>query len=92
MGARNQINKEKQLEQTINISQLVEGDIVKFKGTRDRQGLRRIYRKSLYSYTCFQLMWKANTNQFYETGHTSINGIDKLSMVYRDGHFLKIVQ
>ena len=90
MLARNQINKEKLAEKTYYLDDLTIGDIVKFKGTRDRKGIRKILRMSKLSYSC-QVMIEVR-KVFVELDYMSVNGIDKLSHVFVQGEWIKIVK
>ena len=85
---------------TYNISEIQVGDIVKFKGTRNG-GLRRILEiypqltinreliveGSYFSRVLVQKMWC-----FAEEPYTSTNSVDKLSHVFRDGTWFKVIK
>ena len=89
MLARNQINREKLPTKTFRLDDLQVGDIVRFKGTRDKKGLRKILRMSQFSYFC-QLV--VNLRQgISELPYTSVNGIDKLTHVLIQGVLIKVV-
>ena len=90
MLARNQINKEKLPEKTFKLIDLKVGDVVRFKGTRDKKGLRKILRMSQFSYYC-QVMTIIK-KLFFELDYTSVNGIDKLTHVLVQGELVKVVQ
>ena len=90
MPPRNSINREKLVEKTYKLADLKEGDVVKFKGTRDRHGIRKIMQMSLYSYTC-RVMMKVR-DVYVELPHMSVNGIDKLTQVLIQGEWVKVIQ
>ena len=94
MLARSQINKEKSLVKTFRLDDLNVGDLVRFKGTRDKKGIRKIVRMSLYSYSCMVMAVKFNNASplYVEQDYMSINGIDKLTHVLVQGDWVKVVQ
>mgnify|MGYP001618534453 CR=1 FL=1 len=93
-------------KRTYNISEIIVGDIVKFKGTRNG-GVRRVleiyesitfHNPSYYdieetiegSFFCKVLNQKMSG--FSEEPYTSTNSVDKLSHVFRDGTWFKVIK
>jgi len=87
-------------KRTYNVSEIIVGDIVKFKGTRNG-GLRKILDineeyifkgmqlrdRTYFSRVLTQKMW-----MFKEEPYTSTNSVDKLSHVFRDGTWFKVIK
>ena len=87
---------------TYNVSDVIVGDIVKFKGTRNR-GHRRIleiHELELYkidagwydSFDYFCRVLNVKMSGFSEQQYTSTNNVDKLSHVFRDGNWYKVIK
>ena len=88
-------------KRTYNVSDVIVGDIVKFKGTRNG-GIRRVlkvenvYGWSGYAYEEYIRYFCQVLNQkmsgFSEVNYTSTNNVDKLSHVFRDGTWFKVIK
>ena len=93
-------------KKTYNISEIIVGDIVKFKGTRNG-GIRKVldinpevsFRNPTYyaireivrgSFFCRVLTHKMWI--FKEEPYTSTNSVDKLSHVFREGTWFKVTK
>lgn len=90
-------------KRTYSVSEITVGDIVKFKGTRNG-GIRRILKHNkLYHFnyalrveedysTYFSQVLNQKMSGFSEEPYTSTNSVDKLSHVFRDGTWFKVVK
>ena len=89
-------------KQTYNVSEIQVGDIVKFKGTRNR-GYRRIlkitkgyknyhYAEEITPATYFSQVLNMKMSGFSEQPYTSTNSVDKLSHVFKDGNWYKVIK
>lgn len=89
-------------KRTYNVSEIVVGDIVKFKGTRNK-GIRKVLEMygdvhfnkyadkdiDTRSYFCKVIN---NCITFKEEPYTSTNSVDKLSHIFRDGTWFKVIK
>ena len=98
-------------KRTYNVSEIQVGDIVKFKGTRNK-GFRRIIKKSgegwssstnevdeRYKYSArpiftsfFSQVLNQKMSGFSEQPYTSTNSVDKLSHVFKEGNWFKVIK
>lgn len=91
-------------KQTYNVSEIQVGDIVKFKGTRNK-GYRRILKISTErlfdeindyyygeTYSYFSQVLNCKMSGFSEEPYTSTNSVDKLSHVFKDGNWYKVIK
>lgn len=90
-------------KRTYNVSEIIVGDIVKFKGTRNK-GFRRVIQpyggvshseeKGYYTWikSYFSQVLYYNGIVFLEQPYTSTNSVDKLSHVFRDGTWFKVIK
>ena len=89
-------------KRTYNVSEIIVGDIVKFKGSRNK-GIRRILKISkviawdrydkhsfIISYFCQVLNEKMSG--FSDEPYSSTNNETKLSHVFRDGTWFKVIK
>lgn len=90
-------------KRTYNVSEIQVGDIVKFKGTRNK-GIRKILKinpsklkytwniEDYYETSYFSQVLNQKMSGFSEEPYTSTNSVDKLSHVFRDGTWYKVVK
>lgn len=92
-------------KRTYNVSEIVVGDIVKFKGTRNG-GLRKIlkierefvedkeqwYMSEYPAVSYFSQVLNQKMSGFSEEAYTSTNSVDKLSHVFRNGTWFKVIK
>jgi len=93
-------------KRTYRLYELVVGDIVKFKGTRN-EGFRKLIHFTRNKHTtdpyrffepvfipgsCFSRVLTCVKDVFVEQPYTSTNSVDKLSHVFRDGTWFKVIK
>lgn len=96
-------------KQTYNVSEIQVGDVVKFKGTRNK-GFRKVLKIStevdwvyhereedengeLFTIiTYFSQVLNMKMSGFSEEPYTSTNSVDKLSHVFKDGNWYKVIK
>lgn len=90
-------------KRTYNVSEIQVGDIVKFKGTRN-SGIRRVLKISniliadywpesdaVFNISYFSQVLNQKMSGFSEEPYTSTNNVDKLSHVFKEGTWFKVI-